>query len=75
MVKESYWSQPFTKVQDVFLSLQKVMESIMRVGGKNTYHLPHQGKDKLRNDVQGLPSNITCDGEAIDNALYHLDGR
>ena len=47
----------------------------MRVGGKNTYHLPHQGKDKLRNDVQGLPSNITCDGEAIYMALYHLDGR
>ena len=68
------FGQPFSKVQDVFLSLQKVMESIMRAGGKNTYHIPHQGKDKLRKEVDGLPTNITCDEEAINMALYHLDG-
>ncbi|KAE9261984.1 hypothetical protein PF008_g32720 [Phytophthora fragariae] len=50
-----------------FLSLQAVMEQIMRCGGSNNYKLGHMHKDKLLR-AGTLPISLPCDVNVFLNA-------
>ena len=65
-------NQPVEKVNFIFLTLMKVMESVMLAEGKNSYNLPHMGKYKMLR-AGTLPKSIKCSDEAIDKALEVLD--
>lgn len=60
------------KLNDVFLSLQTAMESAMGCGGGNNYKLKHIHKEKLRR-LNILPSTLTCNEEAIQNAKHIIE--
>lgn len=55
-------------LDNVFLSLQAVMECIMNSHGGNDFKLPHLGKTSLRRG-ENLPTSLTCSLESIDSAL------
>ena len=58
---------------NIFFTLQGVMQEILTVAGDNTYKLPHMGKDKLCQDVK-LPICITwCDSNLIASSRAILD--
>ena len=46
-VIESFEQLEVSKLSNVWLTLQLVMLSILRVGGDNTYNIPHINKIKL----------------------------
>ena len=61
-VERAFWNQPKETLDNVFLSLQMVMQESLRVDGGNNYKLKHMGKAKLRK--AGLcPTSINCDPE------------
>jgi hypothetical protein len=63
-VERAFWNQPKETLDNVFLSLQMVMQESLRVDGGNNYKLKHMGKAKLRK--AGLcPTSINCDPELI----------
>ena len=49
-VKESFEQLEVSKLTNVWLTLQLVMLVILRVGGDNTYNLPHINKIKLERE-------------------------
>ena len=49
-VDAAFHALPVETLDDVFLTLQKVLECIMKVGGSNKYKLPHARKKKLRRE-------------------------
>ena len=57
--------------QNIFLTLQHVMECVLLQKGGNKYRLPHQGKGKMRKTcpVSDFPTTIRCSKEAVDSAL------
>ena len=71
-VEDAFYAQPVEKVNFIFLTLMKVMESVMLAEGKNSYNLPHMGKYKMLR-AGTLPKSIKCSDEAIDKALEVLD--
>lgn len=59
-------------LDDVFLTLQNCMESIMLVEGGNNYKIQHINKAKLRREGR-LPSNLICSQEAIERANTNIN--
>ncbi|KAG6965069.1 hypothetical protein JG687_00005606 [Phytophthora cactorum] len=57
---------------DIFLTLQKCMECILKESGGNEYKLPHMGKAKLRTEGM-LPKSFSCDREIYTSALVILE--
>ena len=55
-----------------FMSLQRVMVKTMKVGGNNTYKLPHQGKDAKKN--KSSLDYVVFPVEAIETAQYVIGG-
>lgn len=54
------------KIDNVFIKLEKCLESSMKDNGGNNYPLPHLHKERMR--YQGTPvNNIVC-----DPAVYNL---
>ena len=49
-VKESFEQLEVSKLTNVWLTLQLVMLAILRVGGDNTYNLPHINKQKMERE-------------------------
>lgn len=56
------------KLNDVFLSLQNCLISVMKVQGGNNYKLPHMGKAKLAR-LGRLPINLECPIDILQGAL------
>ena len=71
-VHDSYWEQPIETTENIFLTLQKVMECVMLESGGNKYALPHIGKDQIRRNAEHMPLTIECSQEAMDSALEML---
>ena len=71
-VRDAYWQQPIETTENVFLSLQKVMECIMVEKGGNKYTLPHIGKQKIRQSCEQMPLTLNCSDDAINSALELL---
>lgn len=60
------------KLDNVFLTLQKCMESTMLASGGNDYKIQHISKEKLRREGR-LPVSITCSQTAIETAKFCLN--
>ncbi|OWY98515.1 hypothetical protein PHMEG_00030705 [Phytophthora megakarya] len=71
-VLEAYDKLTWTTLDDVFLSLQNVMLSILRSRGDNEFVL-HLGKQKLRRAGK-LPEVLTCPEELFNSALAAVGG-
>jgi hypothetical protein len=56
------------KLNDVFLSLQNCLISVMKVHGGNNYKLPHMGKGRLAR-LGRLPINLQCPTDILEGAL------
>ena len=71
-VEEAFYSYPFEKLLDVFLTLQTVIERAMEDNGGNKFKIPHIGKQKMSFESK-LEYNHTCDTEIYTNAynFYH----
>ena len=69
-VYESFQSLHWSKLNDIFLTLQKVMEACILHDGKNDYKLPHMSKRKLEN-LQQLPTSIKV-SETLENKINTL---
>ena len=54
------------KLDNTWITFQKVMEMAMGVGGGNNYKLPHLSKAKLRKEGK-LISNIVCDPKLVSD--------
>lgn len=52
------------KLDNVFLTLQKCMESTLMARGDNNYKIQHMNKEKLRREGR-LPVSIMCNEEAL----------
>ncbi|RLN94233.1 hypothetical protein BBJ28_00007760 [Nothophytophthora sp. Chile5] len=72
-VERGYASLTKDQIDDAFLSLQKAMESTMRVQGSNTYELGPTGKQRLQHEGS-LPVSILCHPDAILACRAALDG-
>ena len=72
VVQKAFQDVTTTSTDNVFLSLQMAMESIMNCGGKNNYKLSHMCKDKLRLEGR-LPVSIRCNVDAVSVAKGILD--
>ena len=70
-VQASFQKLEDTKLDETFLTLQKVMECIMRHRGGNDYKLPHMGKQRLRR-AGLLPTSWTCDRHIYEEAAEHV---
>ena len=64
VVHQSFDALSPEKLDNVFLSLQKAMESALKVKGGNNYKLAHIGKVKQRQNG-ALPHSIQCSPELI----------
>ena len=71
-VQVAFHNTKHETLDKTFMSLQRVMMETMRVGGDNTYKLPHQGKDAKKNK----PSldYVVCPLEAIETAQRVIGG-
>lgn len=73
-VNEAFDNMPTDTLNRVFLTLQSVMELIMKYDGCNRYKLPHMNKDKL--SLSGpLPVSISCTSDLHHAALRFLGRR
>ncbi len=61
-VNSAFESHDYEKLNDIFLTLQKVMECILSVKGGNEYKLPHLFKSKLK-ATNSLPIALHCSEE------------
>ncbi|KAH9109621.1 hypothetical protein AeMF1_015339 [Aphanomyces euteiches] len=72
-VEDAFRELPSSSLSKNFLTLQKVMEISMSLGGDNNYKLPHMRKDVC---IENLPEyNVECDQASFENALIQLDYR
>ena len=71
-VSVSYLAQPIETTENVFLTLQKVMECVMMEKGGNKYSLPHMGKATIRKINGELPLTISCSEEAVNSAAEFM---
>lgn len=58
-VTKAFNAIPSNTVEKCFLTLQKVMESVIRCGGGNEFALPRVSKAHIRNGI--FPMSIPCD--------------
>ena len=58
LVEQSYTNLNHHKMNNIFLTLQKVMEAVILCNGSNNYKLPHISKEALERRGQ-LPVSIT----------------
>ncbi len=63
-VNEAFLEVDITTSENVFLTLQSVMISILEVGGYNNYKMPHTGKAKLRRIGQ-LPVSLSVSDSLV----------
>ena len=59
------------KLNDVFLTLQTVLQEIIRRDGSNKFHAPHIGKARLRREGN-LPNVIALDDDALEKVETHI---
>ncbi|KAG6951628.1 hypothetical protein JG687_00013490, partial [Phytophthora cactorum] len=71
-VEDAYEAMDGGTLDDIFLTLQKCMECILKESGGNEYKLPHMGKAKLRTEGK-LPKSFSCDREIYTSALAILE--
>ena len=71
VVQESYWEQSAETVENVFITVQKVMECSMIAEGSNKFKLPHMGKSKLRRQGQ-LQHILQVPEEVLFTAMEKL---
>jgi hypothetical protein len=74
-VEEAFDELAPSKLNDIFATLQKVMESILRAGGSNRYELPRVHKSHLRAEHGCGPKRLPCDPAAVAfaRALLNMD--
>jgi hypothetical protein len=70
-VVKAFGDWTLKSLDNVFLSLQAVLECIMNNEGSNAFKLPHLGKAALRRQGK-LPEMLTCSVESIEAALEAL---
>lgn len=63
-VNAAFHALPVEKLDDVFLTLQKVLECVMKAGGSNKFKLPHARKKKLRKEGT-LPVSFGVDAAVV----------
>ena len=63
-VQETFLFLQTKKLNNVFLTLQKVMETIILKDGGNEYKLPHMSKEKLERNGE-LPVSILVSDELL----------
>ncbi|KAF0730141.1 hypothetical protein AaE_009321 [Aphanomyces astaci] len=56
-----------------FMTLQKVLEESLKIGGDNAYKLPHMHKDKLARQGPQNPQ-LACDPEVV-SVIEEMNGR
>jgi hypothetical protein len=61
----------FESLDNVFLSLQAVLECIMTHQGGNSFKLPHLGKALLRREEK-VPEAMVCKLDSIEDAFESL---
>ena len=69
-VYESFEDLHWSKLNNIFLTLQNVMEVCILHDGRNDFKLPHMSKRKLENLGQ-LPMSIKV-SEALENKINTL---
>ena len=69
-VYESFEALHWSNLNDIFLTLQKVMGVWILHDGRNDYKLPHMSKRKLEN-LEQLPMSIII-SEALENKINTL---
>jgi len=70
-VVDSFNEMEKEKLNDVFLSLQNCLISVMKVDGGNNYKLPHMGKARLAR-LGRLPTNLQCPVDILHGALHAI---
>lgn len=71
-VTEAFEETSTTTLDNIFLTLQSVMQCILLNEGGNRYSLPHIGKEALRKRGE-LPTSIKCDIAAYELAVAALE--
>lgn len=71
-VNTSFKKLSWQTLDNTFLTLQKVYECSMNIGGGNEYRLPHMGKMKLRK-ANRLPQSFTCTVEVFQRSMETLE--
>jgi len=66
-VKESFEQLHYSKLNNVFLTLQTVMDEIILVNGRNNYKIKHMSKAKLEREGR-LPVSVTI-SDALKSKL------
>jgi transposase-like protein len=66
-VEESFRNLHLNKLDNVFLTLQTVMDQVILHDGSNNYRIPHMNKEKLQREGR-LPVSISC-SEALVTKL------
>jgi hypothetical protein len=64
-VLQAFEELSLESLDNVFLSLQAVMECILNHEGGNGFKLPHLGKEALRKQGK-LPETLTCAWESVE---------
>jgi len=72
-VENAFVEMPHETLSKTFLTLQKVMEESIAIGGCNNYKLPHMHKDKTIKDLTAF--NLECKMESYERALATLAAR
>ena len=57
-VVDAFWSEPVETTENVFLTLQKVMDLVMIEKGDNKYKMPHMKKNEMRRTEENMPLTI-----------------
>ncbi|KAH9147130.1 hypothetical protein AeRB84_005975, partial [Aphanomyces euteiches] len=72
-VVSAFSELPVETLSKTFLTLQKVMEQSISMGGNNSYKLPHMKKDKTIQDFTTF--NLVCNDNCYENALAAMAAR
>jgi len=71
-VETSFQEMSKQKLNDNFLTLQKVMETVIMHKGSNHYQLPHMNKEKLRREGK-LPDDVKIDEKVYKDGKACID--
>ena len=71
-VTDAFEETSVKTLDNIFITLQCVMQCIMEKEGGNWFSLPHIGKEVLRKKGE-LPERITCDSAVYDLAVSALE--
>ncbi|CAA7037110.1 unnamed protein product [Microthlaspi erraticum] len=70
-VEEAYDEYPPKQVNKIFLTLQSCLLETMKIGGANTYKIPHMKKDRLEREGR-LPIQLACDPILVQEVISSL---